>query len=74
MFAFSAIDMALLSLADHSILSEDSTFGMWGALLADRGETVMSQDFPKTIVGTQVKVAITNNHIKHWSFLGDTSL
>lgn len=61
--------MALLSLADHSIISY-GTFGMWGALLAGRGETVMSQEFLKTDVGAQIKVAITQQHIKNWSFLG----
>ena len=34
------IDLAMLSLADHSILSY-GTFGIWGALLAKGGEVVV---------------------------------
>ena len=63
-----AIDMALLSMADHSIISY-GTFGLWGALLADGGETVMAKDFIKTDVGDQMKRAIDKNHIKNWTFL-----
>ena len=40
--------MALLSLADHSILSY-GTFGIWGALLANRGgEVVVPKMLNKT--------------------------
>ena len=60
--------MALLSMADHSIISY-GTFGLWGALLANRGETVMAKDFIKTDVGDQMKRAIDKNHIKNWTFL-----
>ena len=35
--------MALLSLSNHSIVSY-GTFGMWGALLSGRGETVLPKD------------------------------
>ena len=48
--------MALLSLAHHSIISY-GTFGMWGALLANNGETIMSRDFIKTDIGTKVNEA-----------------
>ena len=50
----------MLSLADHSILSFGS-YGMWGALLAKGGETIMSKEFLQTDVGTQVaKANLTN--------------
>ena len=66
-----AIDMALLTLANHSIISH-GTFGMWGALLAGRGETIMSKEFLKTDVGEQINDAIGRNNIKNWRFLEDT--
>ena len=71
MFCFLAIDMALLSLADHSILSY-GTFGLWGALLGNRlqtGETIMAKDFQKTDVGEKVQVAIEKHNTKNWIFL-----
>ena len=67
MFRFLAIDMSLLSFADHAIISY-GTFGMWGALLSGKGETIMSPDFRKTDVGLQISRA----NIKDWAFLGDS--
>ena len=57
------VDLALLSLADHSILSY-GTFGVWGSLLAGRGETIIPKDAQKTGIGQQVAKA----KIPDWSF------
>ena len=47
----SSITLALLSLADHSILTY-STFGLWGALLRKtNGEILMPQEINKTDTG-----------------------
>ena len=56
--------MALLSLADHSIMSYGS-FGMWGALLAKGGETVL----PKDIVNTDIGTAIKRAQLSRWTFI-----
>ena len=58
------LDMALLSLADHSILSY-GTFGMWGALLAGKGEVTLPKDITKTDVG----MAMRRAKISTWVFL-----
>ena len=50
--SISAIDMALLSFADHSIRSY-GTFGMWGAFLAGKGETLLPSDLRKIGAGRQ---------------------
>ena len=60
--------MALLSLSDHSIISY-GTFGMWGALLANRGETIMSEDFIKTDIGTRINEAVKKYNMSNWTFL-----
>ena len=60
--------MALLSLSDHSIISY-GTFGMWGALWANRGETIMSEDFIKTDIGTRINEAVKKYNISNWTFL-----
>ena len=60
--------MALLSLAHHSIISY-GTFGMWGALLANNGETIMSRDFIKTDIGTKVNEAVNKYNLTNWKFL-----
>ena len=51
------IDLAMLSLADHSILSY-GTFGIWGALLAKGGEVVvpkllLNETFSQDIIQRQ---------------------
>ena len=56
--------MALLSLADHSILSYGS-FGMWEALLSGRGETIL----PKDIIKTDVGMAIRRAKLPQWTFI-----
>ena len=48
------IDMALRSFANHSIITY-GTFAMWGALLSNKGEVVMSQDHVKTEVGRNIQ-------------------
>ena len=56
--------MALLSLADHSIMTYGS-FGMWGSLLAKGGETVLPKDNVKSDVGAAIKRA----QLSGWTFL-----
>ena len=56
--------MALLSLADHSITTY-GTFGMWGALLSGRGETLLPNDMKDTDVGMAIKRA----NIPQWTFI-----
>ena len=58
------VDMALLSLADHSIMSYGS-FGMWGALLAKGGEVVL----PKDIINTDIGMAIERAKLSRWTFI-----
>ena len=58
------VDMGLLSLADHAIITY-GTFGMWGALLAGRGETIM----PKDNLETEVGMAIRRANIPNWTFI-----
>ena len=56
--------MGLLSLADHAIITY-GTFGMWGALLAGRGETIM----PKDNLEPEVGMAIRRANIPNWTFI-----
>ena len=56
--------MALLSLSDHSIITY-GTFGMWGALLAGRGETLLPTDITETDVG----MAILRAKLHNWTFI-----
>ena len=56
--------MALLSLSNHSIVSYGS-FGMWGALLSGKGETIL----PKEITNTDVGMAIRRAEMPNWKFL-----
>ena len=60
--------MALLSLSDHSIISY-GTFGMWGALLRNQGETIMSKDFIITDIGMKVNEAMKKYNVTNWTFL-----
>ena len=63
--------MALLSLADHSILSS-GTFGMWGAFLANRlqtGETVLSSDVININPQRKMMLALDKYNITNWTVL-----
>ena len=60
----SGVDLALLSFANHSIMTY-GTFGMWGALIAGRGETIMPTNLTRTDVGK----AIERANIPNWRFL-----
>ena len=60
--------MAILSLADHSILSY-GTFGMWGALLANNGETVIPRIALKSKVGEKIHEAVKKYNVTNWIFL-----
>ena len=52
-----SITMALLSLADHSILTY-STYGLWGAFLRKtNGDIIMPQEINKTDTGYYAKIA-----------------
>ena len=61
---FIGVDLALLTLSDHSIITY-GTFGLWGSLLGSNGETICPKDFAKTDVGKEVKGA----HLSNWIFL-----
>ena len=61
---FLGVDLALLSLADHSIISYGS-FAMWGAFFANKGEVVMPMDHVNTDVGNRIKMA----NISGWKFI-----
>ena len=60
--------MAILSLADHSILSY-GTFGMWGALLANNGETVIPKIALNSTVGRKINKAVEKHNLTNWKFL-----
>ena len=71
----SATDMALLSLSDHSIITY-GTFGMWGALLANRletGETILSETLLKTgevsSETSKLMMALEKHNVTNWTFL-----
>ena len=55
-------------MSDHSIISY-GTFGMWGALLANKGETIMSKDFIRTDIGERVNEAVKKYNVTNWTFL-----
>merc|ERR1719270_1206981 len=53
----SSVTLALLSLADHSILTY-STFGLWGSFLRkSKGEIIMPQEINKTDTGYYASIA-----------------
>ena len=56
--------MALLSLADHSIISH-GTFAMWGAFFSNKGEVIMPKSHLRTEVGKKIKIA----KILNWKFI-----
>jgi galactoside 2-L-fucosyltransferase 1/2 len=57
------VDLALLSLADHSILTY-GTFGMWGALLAG-GDVIMPDKY--SVTKEQAEIAAAN--LEGWMVL-----
>ena len=61
---FAGVDLALLSLAHHAIISYGS-FAMWGALFSGKGEVIMPKDHLKTDVGERIEMA----NITNWKFI-----
>ena len=62
-FTCPGVDLALLTMANHSILSH-GTFGMWGALMAG-GETVM----PLSHIETKEYQEIDKAQLPGWIFI-----
>ena len=64
--SISGIDLALLSLSNHSIISYGS-FSMWGALLAtnEDHEVIMPKDYALTDVGERINMT----NIPNWTFI-----
>ena len=62
-FTCPGVDLALLTMANHSILSH-GTFGMWGALMAG-GETVM----PLSHIETKEYQEIDKAQVPGWIFI-----
>ena len=60
------VDLILLSFADHSIITY-GTYGMWGALLAGKGETIMPEIFLRTDEGKQIIAA----NLTNWNTVRD---
>ena len=63
------LDLALLSLSNHSILTY-GTFSMWGALFsqsnnANSGEVLMPQNYAFTDIGSRINMT----NIPRWKFL-----
>ena len=67
-FSYLAIDLAILTLADHSILSY-GTFGMWGSLLSNSQETIIPKIALKSHVGAKVNEAVMKYNLTSWKFL-----
>ena len=61
-------DLALLTLADHSILSY-GTFGMWGALLANGGEVALPTGYDTHRINKEINWAKTLGLLKNWIFI-----
>ena len=64
MLSLLGVDLALLSLANHSIISYGS-FSMWGALLSNKGEVIMPKDYALTDVGERINMT----NIPNWKFI-----
>jgi hypothetical protein len=62
-FFLSEVDLALLSLSDHSIITYGK-FGLWGSLLGKEHKvTICPKDFMKTDIGMEVHKAKLPNWI-----------
>ena len=69
LFSFKGLDLALLSLSNHSILTY-GTFSMWGALFSqsnnnNNGEVLMPQNYAFTDIGSRINMT----NIPRWKFL-----
>ena len=64
LYFIKGIDMALLSFANHSIITY-GTFAMWSALFSNKGEVIMPEDHVKTELGRKIQMA----NIPNWKFI-----
>ena len=67
-FNFTGMDLALLTHADHSILSY-GTFGLWGALLANDGEVCMPTGYSSHRINFEIDMAKATGLLKKWFYI-----
>ena len=68
MYSLIGTDLALLTLADHSILSY-GTFGMWGAMLANGGEVSMPTGYSTHRINKEIDWAKSLGLLRKWFYM-----